>query len=185
MDLHIFLFSEKLRYKLDRVLVQKAEEEEENKAIRGLAILDKELFVVNERSPTVQIYDLLKLSFSRRWNLEELSDPFDMGSCNKNICLYILDYKEISQSKDIFRVDTNGIIIRKWSIGKILGCSLSVTSELNVIAAIYWENKLKEYSPDGQLIREINLSSCSGIRRPFHAIKLSNGDYVVSDQQRV
>ena len=35
------------------------------------------------------------------------------------------------------------------------------------------------------MIREINLSSCSGIRRPFHAIKLSNGDYVVSDQQRV
>ena len=41
------------------------------------------------------------------------------------------------------------------------------------------KNKLNEYSPDGQLIREINLSLDAGIRYPWHAIKLTNGHFAV------
>ena len=57
---------------------------------------------------------------------------------------------------------------------------LSVTDESNIILTVYEKNKLNEYSPDGQLIREINLSSDAGICHPRHAIKLSNGHFVVS-----
>ena len=41
------------------------------------------------------------------------------------------------------------------------------------------KNKLNEYSPDGQLIREINLSLDADIRHPYHAIKLTNGHFAV------
>ena len=39
---------------------------------------------------------------------------------------------------------------------------------------------LKEYSPDGQLIKDINLSVDAGIYFIRHAIKLSNGDFLFS-----
>src|SRR6218665_1834584 len=55
-----------------------------------------------------------------------------------------------------------------------------VTFESNVLLTVYNDRKLIEYSPEGQLIREINLAPVAGIYDPFHAIKLTNGHYVVS-----
>lgn len=44
-----------------------------------------------------------------------------------------------------------------------------------------FRNKLIEYSPDGQLLREIQLSlDKDGLVHPWHAIKLTNGNFVVS-----
>ena len=185
-------FSAELRYKSDPVLVQTIRTNsdkkkklwfraaEESKEIRGLTILDKELFVVSEESSEVEVYDSMEFSFSRRWNLKELIDPMDIGSCNRNKCLYIFDSKDIDQSNEILRVDPNGKLIKNWSTGDDYGWGLSVTDESNVILTVYNKNKLNEYSPDGQLIREINLSSDAGIRHPLHAIKLTNGHFVVS-----
>ena len=99
-----FLFPDKLRseYKLDAILVQTIRTkaaEEKKKSIHGLTILDKELFVVSEKSSEVEVYDSMTLSFSRRWNLKELIQPQDIGSCNRNKCLYIFDYKGLSSSR--------------------------------------------------------------------------------------
>ena len=152
---------------------------EESKDICGLTILDKELFVVSEKSSEVEVYDSMKFSFSRQWNLRELISPRDIASCNRNKCLYIFNYKSINQSKEILRVDPNGKLIKKWSTGDDYGWGLSVTDESNVILSVYMKNKLNEYSPDGQLIREINLSLDAGIRYPCHAIKLTNGHFAV------
>ena len=58
--------------------------------------------------------------------------------------------------------------------------SLSVTNESNVILPVYNEKKLNEYSPDGQLIRELKIQSDPGIVNLWHAVKLTNGDFVVS-----
>ena len=57
---------------------------------------------------------------------------------------------------------------------------MSVTDERNVILAVYNKHKINEYSPEGQLIREINLLLNSHIRFPSHALKLANGHFVVS-----
>ena len=113
--------------------------------------------------------------------MKDLIDPRDIGSCNRNKCLYIFDFKvSLSQSKEILRVDPTGSVIRKWSTGKSYGFGLSVTYDSSVLLTVYNENKLIEYSPDGQLIREINLASVAGIRDAYHAIKLMNGNFVVS-----
>ena len=149
-------------------------------AFFGFTILDKELFVVSDESSKVQVYDSMKFSFSRRWKLKEFIDPTDIVSCNRNKCLYVFDYKGDHQSKEILRVDPNGKLIKKWSTGDDDGFRLSVTHEWNVVLTVENKNKLNEYSPDGQLIREINLSLHAGINNPFHAIKLANGQYVVS-----
>src|SRR5688572_17177555 len=63
---------------------------EQNKAITGLTVLDKELFIVSRLSSEVEVYDSTKLSFSRRWELSELVAPVDIGSCKRQKCLYIM-----------------------------------------------------------------------------------------------
>lgn len=142
-------------------------------------ILDKELFVVTYKSSQIEVYDSIILSFSRRLNLSELLNPLGTGCCSKNKCLYIMDYKGDGRTKEFLRVDRNGTLIAKWSTGGDFGYGVSVTDESNVILTLCNKNKLKEYSPNGQLIQAINLSD-AGICFPWHAIKMKNGNFVVS-----
>ena len=151
----------------------------ESKDIRGMTILDKELFVVIEKSSEVEVYDSMKSDFRRRWNLKELFDPTDIASCSINKFLYIFDLKDIGQRKEILKVDSKGNLLTKWSGGDDFVWGMSVTDESNVILTVYDRNKLLEYSPDGKLIREISLPSDAGVRHPWHSMKLANGDFMV------
>src|SRR6218665_848486 len=196
------LYSEKLRYKSDPALAQtigtKATQEKKPD-VRGLAILDKELFVVSDKCSDVEVYDSITLRFIRQGNVKELNRPLDIGSCNRNKCLYINEFKGRRQSSEILRVNSNGKIIRKWPtgddygyyVGPYWGGALSVTKESNVVLTLYEKNRLIEFSPDGHLIRETNLSSDSGFSHPLHAIKLVNGQsavthgYSTNEQHRV
>ena len=181
----VWLFSAEFRYKSELVLVQTIRtkaSEQGKRPIRGLTILNQELFVATEFSSEVEVFDTIahKLSFIPRWNLRELVDAANIGSCHRNKCLYIFDNKKsVGQSKEILRVNPAGLLVKKWSTGTDRG-RLSVTDKLNIIVIIPDKNKFIEYSPIGQLIREISLSSAPGIRHPLHAIKLANGHFVVS-----
>lgn len=151
--------------------------EEENKEIKGIAIIDNEVFVVTEESFVVDVFDSEKnYELIRSFEVKELVDPLDMVSCRLNNCIYISDWCGRAQPKHIYRVDVDGKMIKKWSTGNGSG-RLSVTSESNVIFTVYEENKLIEYSPDGEFIREINLDE--SILHPHHAVKLSSGNFVV------
>jgi len=165
---------------LDLALVQTIRTKEETKSIRGMTILDKELFVTTRLSSEVEVYDSVTLNVCRRWTLNELIDPYDLAACSRNKCLYIFDCKRFEKSRKILRVDAGGKLIKKWSTGDNWGFGLSVTYESNIILTVFDKNKLNEYSSDGQLIREIILSSHAGISYPFKAIKLTNGHFVVS-----
>lgn len=158
--------------------------EEESKCIIGLTILDKELFVVSGKSSEVEGYNSLNFEFRQRWTLKELVQPFDIASCNKNACLYIMDHKRHGVPSEILRVDGHGTLIKTWSTESDWGYGLSVTAECNIILAVHEKNKLNEYAPDGTLIRVIQFSSDSAIVHPWHAIKLQNGDFVVSHGSR-
>ena len=164
------------------MLVQSIEikSEEKKKSIMGLAILGKELFVLCEMSSEVEVYDSMKLSFSRRWNLEDTIQPQDIVSCNKNNCMYIFDNRGSLKSNAILRVDTNGTLIKKWATGNHFGYSLSVTDEANIILPVYNARALNEYSPDGQLIRKLYILPGLDLGEIWHAIKLPNGHFVVS-----
>jgi len=67
--------------------------------------------------------------------------------------------------------------VKKWSVAKG-PVGLSVNNEHNLIVACCDANKLQEYTMHGSLVREICLQA--GVTRPWHAIQLSTGDYVVS-----
>ena len=145
-----------------------------------MTILDKELFVVSQGLSEVQVYDSMEFSFSRHWNLKELMYPYDIGSSSRLKCLYILDFKGSNHSSEILRVDSNGKLMKKWSTGDDSVWAMSVTEESNVILTVSADSILKEYSPDGELIRDILISPHSGIRHPCQAVKLATGYFVVS-----
>ena len=90
--------------------------------------------------------------------------------------LYIFDCK--TQRKEILRIDPIGDLIKKWSIGHHFGHGISVTDESNVLLALKYKNKLNEYSPDGQLIREVYVSHIF-MSYPRDAVRLINGHFVV------
>src|SRR6218665_1860919 len=177
----LILFSAKSKYNSDPVLIHSIEgiaAKETNRWINGLAILDNELFVVTGYSSDIEVYDSIELSFSRRMHLKELIYPLDIASCDISKCLYILDRNDILKSDEILRIDSNAKLIKNWSIGNCHGNAVSITDESNVIVSV--GHVLKVYSPDGQLISQINLSVDPGIQYIRHAIKLSNGDFLLS-----
>lgn len=137
------------------------------------------MFIVHQVSSEVEVYDMINFAFSRRWNFKELICPMDVGACGINKCLFIFDTKGYGRSSEILRVDPNGKLLNKWSTGRDYGC-LSVTGEANVIFTVVDKNKLNKYSPDGQLLCEINLSSKAKVFHPSHVIQMTNGNFVVS-----
>src|SRR6218665_985462 len=146
-----------------------------------MTILDKELFVLHEKSSEVEVYNSNTFLSSRRWKLNDLIQPQDIVSCNGNKCLYIFDYKGfLSSSNEILRVDPHGKLIKKWSTGSNFGYSLSVTSESNVILPVYKSKTINEYYPDGQLIRKVTILSDPQISEIWHAIKMTNGHFLIS-----
>lgn len=140
-----------------------------------MTCLNKELYIVTQRSSLVEVYDTMSLNFRRKLNLNKLRDPQDITSCAKNKCLYVMDWYVAM----ILKVDPSGSFNTEWSVAKGKG-RLSVTHESNVLFTAYNQNKLSEYRADGRLIRDIKLSSEDGIVHPEHALKLANGGFVVS-----
>lgn len=148
-----------------------------SKEIRGLTILDDELFVVSECSSEIEVYSSMELSLSRLMKLNEVQDPIDLASSSRNKSLYIMDRNYLGNSVKVKRVDPNGQFLCKWDVGKDYG-RLSVADDSNVILAQFYVKKgIMEFSPDGYLIRIIKLPDAV---YPLHAVKLSNDRYLVS-----
>lgn len=110
--------------------------EEGKKGINGLTILDKELYVVTDKSSEIEVYDSVNLRFSRRWILKQLIRSFDLASCNRNKCLYIFDFKSAEQPKGILQVDPKGTLLKNWSTGDDYGWGISVTDVAKVISTV-------------------------------------------------
>ena len=107
----------------------------------------------------------------------ELIDPLDIVACNRSKRLYVMDYKGSDEPKTLFVLKSNGKLYKKIKTGPDYG-RLSITEHSNVILAVFWTGKLNMYSADGQLVIEIKLSA--DVVHPRHAIRLTNGDFVVS-----
>jgi len=168
-----------IEYTSDPVLIRTIKTEaglKRGKSIKGIALLNNELFIVSHSESEVEVYDSTTFEFRRRWQLNELSNAEDAVSCVRNRCLYISDSRE--NQKMILRVDSEGKLITKWLTNSEIG-RLSVTDESTVVLVVHDSSTLKEFSPDGTLIQELDLKLC-GVIHPMHAIKLANGHFVVT-----
>lgn len=144
--------------------------------IYGVTQLDNEIYLASNAE--IEVYDskLQTVKCTRTFSVGGLVLPWDIKSSAKNSCLYIMDRKD-GLGNEIFASDRNGKVMKKWSIEKY--GHLSVTEEGTAVLAIYHEAKIVEYSHDGCLIREVCLSE-AGVQNLWHAIKLRDGNFVVS-----
>lgn len=146
----------------------------DGKAIFGVTSLDNEVFVISQHSSDVEVYDG-SLEFKRQFHIEGLFDPVDIASCPTNRCLYIFDWK--GESNEIVSLDSEGKMLFKWSTG-VDGGFLSMAPGGNVVLSVWDKSILREYSPEGQELREIKLPSAVVELRL--GIRLSNGKLIVS-----
>ena len=137
----------------------------------GITCLGDKVFVVRDSEPEIEVYDV-SLSLKHRIKVAGLLNFNDVASCAKNNCLYICDYG----GKRVYRVELNGNAIN-WKV-KAQPQSLSVTPKSNIIVTMCDASTLNEFTPDGHLVREIDLHR-SAIY-PHHAVQLTSGELLVS-----
>jgi DNA-binding beta-propeller fold protein YncE len=152
---------------------------DEGKPVLGLTTLNNELYVRRETWPynekdnddIITIYDTETYRVQRSLKISGLGGVDDMTSCNRHQCIYISDWK----NKVVHRVESKNIITQ-WPVNDEPR-GLSVNSVHNVLVTCGLVRKIKEFTTDGKLIREIQLPT--DIVNPKHTVELINDQFVV------
>jgi len=123
----------------------------------------------------VEVYDAATFTLHRHITVQGMSSwTHGMTACARNKCLYLSNYS----SNSVHRVELSGSnAVKQWHVAR-WPQGLSVNIAQNLVVACSDANKLQEYTTHGSLVREICLQA--GVTRPWHAVQLFTGDYVVS-----
>ena len=103
------------------------------------------------------------------------NNSLGLAACARYKCIYVSDRCHYSVHRAELGDTTAG---ESWSVANDPR-GLSVNKAHNLIVACCAAKKLQEYTMHGILVREISLEQ-AGLSRPWHAIQLSSGEYVVS-----
>ena len=149
---------------------------ESNKTISALTVLGRNLYVAyrdtQDNDEEIRLYDTEK--FIARGNLlhiDGLARVRDMASCRRHESIYIAD----DMNDLIHRVHSKGHVTH-WPIGDEPS-GVSVTITYSLLVTCWRVGKIKEFSPDGECIREIKVQS--NAVHPWHAVQLSTDQFVV------
>lgn len=147
----------------------------EGKPVRGLTTLNNELFIRYNDTQTkdIVVYDTDTYSLQRYLQITRLGLFNDMTSCERYQCIYITD----NLNNVVHRVNQlEGSQVAQWSVRDVPR-GISVNSACNVLVAFCDVGKIKEYTTNGQLVREIRLPS--DVVHPWHAVELVPDQFVV------
>ena len=151
---------------------------------RGAFVVSYSLY----ECPEIEVFgDLEKFESIRELSLngQQLEIPWDIQSSPKKGCLYIVNAKRNEeQDTEIIEIDREGYIKKKWPTDCVAG-HLSVTDDFNVIIISLNKSKIKEYSSDGHLIRDIKLSSSVWIVNPWVTLKKNkmNTSFIMANEK--
>ena len=152
----------------------------EGEPIWGVTSLDNLLYVLSgvKTSEQIEVYDMDSYRLQRCLTVPRLGAKADMTVCVYNSCAYISD----SSNNCIHRVGLpHGVDVTNWPVNDKLA-RLSVTDTHSVLVTCYEKKnevrKIKEFSTDGSLLREIELPH--DVTSPCHTVQLSNGQFIVS-----
>jgi len=155
--------------------------------VTAVTSLGEQVFVLRRDgdSKQLEVYDAASCTLQRRITVRGLDnykyyDVYGLAACGHYKCLYlsVSSYYSTHTCENIHRVELTGSNAdTNWSVkGGQQG--LSVNKAHNVVTASMNANKLLEFTTHGSLVREICLPDW--VSRPWHAVQLSTGDYVVS-----
>jgi len=119
----------------------------------------------------VEVYDVISYRLLRWLSVPKARSFSDMTSCKHSLRLYIADHI----AECIHGLDLQGNSTQ-WPVNdKPIG--LSVNADHNVIVTCYRVRKIKEFSPRGDLLRDVTL--LHDVINPSHEIQLPNGQFIV------
>ena len=144
----------------------------EGKPVWGVTSLGEEIYLLREGvRDQVEVYDVISYRLQRRLSVPNARSFIDMTSCEHVVCLYISD----GVVSCIHRLDVQGNA-QQWPLNdKPLG--LSVNVDHNLIVTCVEVRKIKEFSPRGELLRDVILPD--DVIKPLHAIQLTSGQFIV------
>ena len=145
--------------------------------------LDNQFYLLRRKpSEQIEVYDVDSYCLQRCLNVPRCGTVYDMVACGHNRCIYVADTSHIHKvalpggAVRKWSLNEGSGLLSKWSVNEVSGL-LSLTVAHNVLVTCCKVRKIKEFSTDGKLLREIVLPQdvCS----PLHTVQLSSGELVV------
>jgi len=134
--------------------------------------LGEEIYLLRGKEvEQVEVYDVISYRLLRCLTVPNIRGFTDMTSCEHFLCLYIGDHN----AECIHRLDLHGHATL-WPVND-KPARLSVNADHNLIVTCLEVRKIKEFSPRGDLLRDVTLPD--DVINPFHAIHLTNGQFIV------
>jgi len=139
----------------------------------GLTLLAGELYVLRfwRERDQVEVYDATSYRFQRCLTVPNACRLQDMTACEHFGYVYIADFI----AECIHRLRAQGAAT-PWSVND-KPQALSVNAAHNLLVTCCFARKIKEFNSDGKLLRELTLPG--EVSHPWHAIQLTNGQFIV------
>ena len=136
--------------------------------------MNNKLFVGFSSGSVISVLDADTLGLLHNLTIDGLRCVTDIASCLDCDEIYISD----RCGNKIFVVGEHGVK-SQWPVPE-QPWGISVNSRRNLVVAFRWARTIREYSPGGQMIREIRLpSDMTNLR---HAIQLRDNQYTEAQE---
>lgn len=143
-------------------------------SIDGVSLLNNFLYVLrNKPSKQIEVYDKDSYCLQRCFTVDGLRNSTDIVVCAHYRCCYISDWT----GECIHRLALADAGVTQWPVNDKPKC-LSVTDRHSVLVTCSEvHRKVKEFTTDGQLIRQLQLPP--DVTWPRYTIQLSSGEFIV------
>ena len=140
--------------------------------IYGLTILNGDIILLRHKND-VELYEQATQSRKANITVPNLKLPADVAACSVNNCVYITD----SEENCVHRVAMiENFPVKKWLVNDEPS-GVSITRQSNLLVACTLATSIKEYTTNGEQIREIILDL--DLSHPRHALQFEVGRMVV------
>ena len=146
----------------------------ERTPIWGVATLDNHLYVLraDESSEQIEVYDVDSFCFLHYLTVPGLGTAADIVVCEHSRCAYVSNYLRNS----VHKVPLSGDATTQWPVNDEPRF-LSLTVKHNLLVTCFRVRKIKEFTTDGQLLREVVLPQ--DVCTPWHTLQLSSGELIL------
>jgi len=144
----------------------------EGAPVAGVTSLRDEIYILRGKDANqVEVYNAVTYCLLRFLTVPGARAFTDMTACEYFLCLYICD----SIAECVHRLDLIDNAT-KWPVYDV-PCTLSVNAHKHsVVVTCNKAGKIKEFSPGGDLLREVALPD--EVVNPWHAIQLASGGFI-------
>jgi len=147
----------------------------EGAPVGGVTSLGDHVYVLRRKSADqIEVYDAESGHPLRRLTVPELHSGEDIVACEHNRCAYVSEYSH----NWLHRVTLpDAELTSRWTVHDDRPWGLSLTLFHTLLVTCRNTRSVKEYSTDGQLLRELALPE--DVVNPWHAVQLFGGQLLV------